>query len=101
MTLIQFIVRYVKLLKSCLLKIILTFLFLKVWLDVPIANPSTYQFILRYTNPNPTPVEGKVTMHAPNEDGGISEGSGEQASAPIAETVENYVVLPPTGGQVE
>ena len=77
------------------------FLFLKVWLDVPITNPSTYQFILRYTNPNPTPVEGKVTMHAPNEDGGISEGSGEQASAPIAETVENYVVLPPTGGQVE
>ena len=75
-------------------------------MDVPITNPSTYQFILRYTNPNPTPVEGKVTMHAPNQatDGGISEGSGEEAAvggAPMAETVENYVVLPPTGGQVE
>ena len=70
-------------------------------MDVPITNPSTYQFILRYTNPNPTPVEGKVTMHAPN-DGGNIEGSGEQVGvAPTAETVENYVVLPPTGGQVE
>ena len=75
-------------------------------MDVPITNPSTYQFILRYTNPNPTPVEGKITMLAPNQvtEGGSIEGSGEGAavgSVPIAETVENYVVLPPTGGQVK
>lgn len=75
-------------------------------MDVPITNPSTYQFILRYTNPNPTPVEGKITMHASNQvtDGGTGEGSGEGAapgSITIAESVENYVVLPPTGGQVK
>ena len=78
----------------------------KVWLDVGITNPSTYQFILRYTNPNPTPVEGKITMHAPNQavpegtEEGSGQDSGDESGAPNAETVEHYVVLPATGGQV-
>ena len=61
--------------------------FLQVLLDVSITNPSTYQMILRYTNPNPTPVKGEVTMEAPE--------SGD------ALTVSHHVVLPPTGGQVK
>ena len=87
-------------------KVIYHLILLQVWLDVGITNPSTYQFILRYTNPNPTPVEGKITMHAPNQamSEGTEEGSGggDDSGAPDsgAETVEHYVVLPATGGQV-
>ena len=62
---------------------------LQVLLNVSITNPSTYQMILRYTNPNPTPVKGEVTMEAP-----VSEGGD-------ALTVTHHVVLPPTGGQVK
>ena len=47
-------------------------------------------------------------MHAPNQAApeGTAEGSGGDdgaavSGAPMAETVENYVVLPPTGRQVK
>ena len=62
---------------------------MQVLLDVSITNPSTYQMILRYTNPNPTPVKGEVSMEAP-----ANVDSGD------ALTVTHHVVLPPTGGQV-
>ena len=57
--------------------------------------------ILRYSNPNPTPAQGKIVMHAPDEAVGGGEGSGEGSAAiSEAETVEHDVILPPTGGQV-
>ena len=66
-------------------------------MDVGITTQSTYQMILRYTNPNPTPIKGKIVMHAPDDT--EIDGSGEGAAL-VAETVENDVLLPPTGGQV-
>ena len=59
---------------------------LQVLLDVSITNPSTYQMIIRYTNPNPTPLKGEVSMEAP-----ANVDSGD------ALTVTHHVVLPPTG----
>ena len=67
---------------------------LQVLLNVSITNPSTYQMILRYTNPNPTPVKGEVTMEAPVSGEDRISDSGD------ALTVSHHVVLPPTGGQV-
>ena len=68
-------------------------------MDVDITSQSTYQMILRYTNPNPTPAKGKIVMYAP-EDAQV-DGSGDGTGpAMIAETVEHDVLLPPTGGQV-
>ena len=61
---------------------------MQVLLDVAITTPSTYRMILRYTNPNPTPIKGEVTMEAP-------EGSGAEA------VPATTVMLPPTGGQVK
>ena len=74
----------------------------KVLLDVNIDTQSTYQMILRYTNPNPTPVDGRIVMHAPEEGGagGEGEGSGDANGGATAETVEHDVRLKPTGGQV-
>ena len=57
-------------------------------MDVAITTPSTYQMILRYTNSNPTPAKGEVTMFAPDQ-------------SLIAQTVTHAVVLQPTGGQVQ
>ena len=45
-------------------------------------------------------------MHAPNQavpegtEEGSGQDSGDESGAPNAETVEHYVVLPATGGQV-
>ena len=68
-------------------------------MDVGITTQSTYQMILRYTNPNPTPVQGKIVMHAPDDTEIAGSGDGDGVVM-VAETVEHDVLLPPTGGQV-
>ena len=62
----------------------------EVLLDVPVTAASVYRMVLRYTNPNPTPIIGEVTMEPQ-----VSPESGEAAGEAIA----HHVLLQPTGGQ--
>lgn len=54
----------------------------EVLLDVDVQSQSSYRFVIRYTNPNPTPIIGEVEMIA--EDG---------------TSIVRQVLLQPTGGQ--
>jgi laminin alpha 3/5 len=66
----------------------------EVLLDVMVTSPSVYNMVLRYSNPNPTPIIGEITMESA---GGGSLESGESDGA--GTSLAHQVLLPPTGGQ--
>ena len=68
----------------------------EVLLDVPVTSSSVHKVILRFTNPNPTPVNGEVTL---TKISSADKGDAAADDPAVSEVQSHVVVLPPTGGQ--